>query len=119
MAKPVCERIVNKINWLAENFDQITPQPLTANLSGFFKLRVGDYRVIYEFDSEKKTIFKVLQQETQKLEQEDLSIESTQANHPPQAFLETFGSWKDTRTAEEIIDDIYSSRTVSDRNYTG
>jgi mRNA interferase RelE/StbE len=48
LTKSVCQRIVNKINWLAENFDQITPQPLTADLSGFFKLRVGDYRVIYE-----------------------------------------------------------------------
>ncbi|BAY31200.1 hypothetical protein NIES2107_30590 [Nostoc carneum NIES-2107] len=57
LTKAVCERIVNKINWLAENFDQITPQPLTAELSGFYKLRIGDYRVIYEFDSEKKTIF--------------------------------------------------------------
>ena len=53
----ICNRIIKKINWLAENFEQITPQPLTADLSGFFKLRVGDYRVIYEFDREEKTIF--------------------------------------------------------------
>lgn len=51
------ERIINKINWLTENFDQITPQALTADLSGFFKLRVGDYRVIYEFNREEKIIF--------------------------------------------------------------
>ncbi|KAM3097864.1 type II toxin-antitoxin system RelE family toxin [Phormidesmis sp. 146-35] len=51
------ERIVSKIHWLAENFDQITPQPLTANLSGFFKLRVGDYRVIYEYSQEERVIF--------------------------------------------------------------
>ncbi len=57
LTKAVCERIVNKINWLAKNFDQITPQPLTAELSGFFKLRIGDYRVIYEFDPEKRIIF--------------------------------------------------------------
>lgn len=57
LTKAVCERIVNKINWLAENFDEITPQPLTADLAGFFKLRVGDYRVIYEFDSERRIIF--------------------------------------------------------------
>ncbi|MFS0516395.1 ribbon-helix-helix protein, CopG family [Nostoc sp. UIC 10607] len=35
-----------------------------------------------------------------------------------EGFLETFGSWEDTRTAEEIVDEIYSSRTVSDRNYS-
>ncbi|MFO0097824.1 MAG: type II toxin-antitoxin system RelE family toxin [Aphanizomenon sp.] len=57
LTKSVCQRIVNKINWLAENLDQITPQPLTADLSGFFKLRVGDYRVIYEFDSDERIIF--------------------------------------------------------------
>lgn len=48
---------MNKINWLAKNFDEISPQPLTADLSGFFKLRVGDYRVIYEFSREEKIIF--------------------------------------------------------------
>ncbi len=40
-------RIARKIKWLAENFEQITPLSLTGNLSSFFKLRVGDYRVIY------------------------------------------------------------------------
>lgn len=57
LTKSVCQRIVNKINWLAGNFDQIKPQPLTAELSGFFKLRVGDYRVIYEFDPDQRIIF--------------------------------------------------------------
>jgi mRNA interferase RelE/StbE len=51
LTQAVRGRIVDKIGWLAENFDQITPQPLTANLSGFFKLRVGDYRVVYEFSA--------------------------------------------------------------------
>ena len=50
------QRIVNKINWLAEHFEQITPQPLSSNLSGFFKLRVGDYRVVYEFSSTEQII---------------------------------------------------------------
>ena len=30
--------------------------PLPANLAGFFKLRVGDYRVIYSFDEDLKVI---------------------------------------------------------------
>lgn len=33
---------------------------------------------------------------------------------PPQEFLDIFGSWEDNRSAEEIIEDIYSSRTFSD-----
>ncbi|AFZ23203.1 addiction module toxin, RelE/StbE family [Cylindrospermum stagnale PCC 7417] len=57
LTQSVQKRVVNKINWLADNFDQITPQPLTADFSGFFKLRVGDYRVIYEFSQEERIIF--------------------------------------------------------------
>ncbi len=53
----VKKRIINKITWLAENFDQITPESLTGNLAAFYKLRVGDYRVIYEFSSTEKIIF--------------------------------------------------------------
>ncbi|MCA2686049.1 MAG: type II toxin-antitoxin system RelE family toxin [Microcystis sp.] len=49
-------RILNKIAWLAINFEQITPLPLTREWSGFYKLRVGDYRVIYEFDRESRII---------------------------------------------------------------
>lgn len=57
LTQAVQERVINKINWLADNFDQLTPQPLTADLTGFFKMRVGDYRVIYEFNREKRIIF--------------------------------------------------------------
>ncbi|MDY7015419.1 MAG: hypothetical protein SVX43_17850, partial [Cyanobacteriota bacterium] len=35
------------------------------------------------------------------------------ANHPPQALLETFDTWEDERTVEEIVSEIYSSRSVS------
>ena len=49
-------RILNKIEWLSFNFEQITPLPLTGEWSGFYKLRVGDYRVIYEFDLENQLI---------------------------------------------------------------
>ncbi|MCY7390016.1 MAG: type II toxin-antitoxin system RelE/ParE family toxin [Leptolyngbyaceae cyanobacterium CAN_BIN12] len=46
------ERILRKVRWLSENFDDVSPQALSADLSGLFKLRVGDYRVIYSFDAE-------------------------------------------------------------------
>lgn len=51
------QRIIAKIDWLAENFEQIKPQPLSNNLSGYFKLRMGDYRVVYEFDDNETIIF--------------------------------------------------------------
>ena len=50
------ERIIKKIAWLAEHFEQVSPQPLTGDLSSLFKLRVGDYRVIYTFNRQLKTI---------------------------------------------------------------
>ncbi|HAC65415.1 MAG TPA: type II toxin-antitoxin system mRNA interferase toxin, RelE/StbE family [Cyanothece sp. UBA12306] len=49
-------RILNKISWLGINFEQITPLSLTGKWSGFYKLRVGDYRIIYELDRENKLI---------------------------------------------------------------
>ena len=49
-------RIARKIKWLGENFEQITPLLLTGNLSSFFKLRVGDYRVIYTIAQSQKSL---------------------------------------------------------------
>lgn len=51
-----------------------------------------------------KIIKKVITQDTDKLD--------LQTDVPPQAFLNTFGSWEDTHNTEEIIDDIYVSRTI-------
>lgn len=60
LTEAVQKRIYIKIYQLAENFAQITPMPLSANLAGFFKLRVGDYRVIYSFDDNKViTIYQI------------------------------------------------------------
>ena len=50
------ERILRKVYWLSDNFENVNPQSLTANLSGLFKLRVGDYRVIYSFVTQEKRI---------------------------------------------------------------
>jgi mRNA interferase RelE/StbE len=50
------QRTLNKIRWLSENFESINPQALSADLSGLFKLQVGDYRVIYSIDLESQQI---------------------------------------------------------------
>ena len=55
--KPVARRIVSRLLWLAENIDDITPLPLKGEWAGFFKLRVGDYRVLYEIIEEESLIF--------------------------------------------------------------
>lgn len=54
--KSVAARILRRIHWLAENLDRIRPDPLSADLAGMFKLRVGDYRVIYEILSKEKLL---------------------------------------------------------------
>ena len=62
-----------------------------------------------------KIVQKVLKKEISKLEDKNLqAIETSRTN---QAFLTTFGTWEDTTTAEEIISDIYNSRTHSNSEY--
>jgi mRNA interferase RelE/StbE len=46
--KTIARRIIDKINWLANNFDAIRPKQLTGDLRGLYKFREGDYRIIYE-----------------------------------------------------------------------
>ena len=45
--KPVAERILKKIDWLSNNFEKIIPEPLIGQFKGTFKLRIGDWRVVY------------------------------------------------------------------------
>jgi len=54
--RQVADRVARRLRWLAENFDSIRPQPLTGQLSELYKLRVGDYRVIYEVLRGERTI---------------------------------------------------------------
>ena len=46
--KPIGRRVIKRIYWLAANLDDIKLETLTGDLAGFYKLRVGDYRVLYE-----------------------------------------------------------------------
>lgn len=46
--KQTGRRIVKRIGWLAENLDSIRPMALKGDLEGLYKLRVGDYRIVYE-----------------------------------------------------------------------
>ena len=54
--KGVGRRIVERVNWLAATLDDIRPEALSGDLVGLYKLRVGDYRVIYEIVHNEKTI---------------------------------------------------------------
>ena len=53
----VQERIKKKVSELREN--PYLGVPLTAQFKGKYKLRIGDYRVIYEIDFQNSRIFLV------------------------------------------------------------
>ncbi len=54
--KPITKRIVARIQWLAENIEDTSPIPLQGDLAGLYKLREGDYRIVYEIIHKEKTI---------------------------------------------------------------
>lgn len=54
--KPVARRIVDRVQWLTENLADASLEALTGEFEGLFKLRVGDYRVVYELIHEEELI---------------------------------------------------------------
>lgn len=56
ISSSIRQRILEKTVWLKDNFDQTSHLPLGFNWKGFYKLRVGDWRIIYEFETSKLEI---------------------------------------------------------------
>jgi mRNA interferase RelE/StbE len=54
--REIKRRIIEKLDWLQANFKQMRPLPLGDEWRGFFKLRIGDWRVIYEIVQKEKII---------------------------------------------------------------
>ena len=50
--RQVAQRVLKRVTWLAENFHRIVPEPLSGEFKGAYKLRVGDWRVIYTVEGE-------------------------------------------------------------------
>lgn len=46
-----------------------------------------------------------------------LQEETSKADTRQELLLSTFGSWNDERNAEEIVQEIYESRTISESEY--
>ena len=44
------QRIIEKLDWLATNFDTIFPASLKGEFREFCKLRVNDWRVFYQIN---------------------------------------------------------------------
>jgi mRNA interferase RelE/StbE len=43
------QKLLEKLTWFLQN--DVLPEPLEGNFKGFYKLRVGDYRIVYEFET--------------------------------------------------------------------
>ena len=56
LSHSVRNRIFDKLEWFENNFDSITPLSLTGKFSGSYKLRIGDWRVLYQIDWNKNYI---------------------------------------------------------------
>ena len=54
--RATAQRVIGKLRWLAENFEATKLTALTGPKQGLFRLRVGDYRVVYAFDRNKREI---------------------------------------------------------------
>ena len=54
--KEVKARVLKKVTWLSEHFDNIVPETLSGTLGGLYKLRVGDWRVIYGIEADRIAI---------------------------------------------------------------
>ncbi|HEY4506392.1 MAG TPA: type II toxin-antitoxin system RelE/ParE family toxin [Candidatus Paceibacterota bacterium] len=49
-------QVADKIEWLVYHFDEVNHIPFHQSLDGFFKLRVGNWRVVYEAEYDKLLI---------------------------------------------------------------
>lgn len=55
--KPDAQRIRAKIQWLGENAERLRHEALKGEWAGAFKLRVGNFRVIYRLNHEQRILF--------------------------------------------------------------
>ena len=50
-------RILTRLDWLSEHAEQVQHRPLTGPLAGLFKLRLGDFRILYDVFNNDRIIF--------------------------------------------------------------
>ena len=50
--KPIARRVLRRLTWFSRNFQSIVPEPLSGELKGTFKLRIGDWRAVYTMEGE-------------------------------------------------------------------
>ena len=52
----VARRLMTKLKWLSENLDMVSMETLTGEFAGVYKLRVGQWRVLYTCDSTEQAL---------------------------------------------------------------
>ncbi len=52
--KATAKRIANRLQWLAQNFENLQRDALKGEFSDFYKFRVGDYRILYKVLEDEK-----------------------------------------------------------------
>ena len=58
--KHIAQRIFKKIRWLAKNSEKINHIPLKGQFAETYKLRVGNYRIIYTIKEDTPKILSIL-----------------------------------------------------------
>jgi mRNA interferase RelE/StbE len=54
--KLTAQRLLDKLKWLQINAELIIHIPLGWKYKGFYKLRIGDWRIIYQIDHQIRSI---------------------------------------------------------------
>ena len=54
--RPVRRRILDRLDWLSRNADTTSLEAMTGDLTGLYKFRVGNYRVLYDIDRNERII---------------------------------------------------------------
>ena len=52
----IIRRVVNRVERLVSNWEHVQPESLSGDLSALYKLRVGDYRVLYQILPDEEAI---------------------------------------------------------------
>lgn len=52
----IVRRVPDKIRWLAENCEVANHEALKGRLAGYYRLRAGNYRVVYSYDPDRRRI---------------------------------------------------------------
>jgi mRNA interferase RelE/StbE len=56
---PFRRQVEKRMDWLAEHADDIAAKALTGDWAGFFKLRAGDYRILYQVKGETVLVLRI------------------------------------------------------------